>query len=106
MEDLNSEIDKLIASDKGEKLYSPNAKINTINSISNEEIQAILTKAFNTIMEHSTIKALGSAYRVQLAAGLSNGCIANAKNGNPSFPTITKLCYICEVPVHTLLREL
>lgn len=72
-----------------------------------EKIRVILMNAFTEIMKHEFIRSLKTDYAIQAEAGLSNGALAAIrKNKRPSYPTIVKLCYICGVPAHTLLKGL
>ena len=72
-----------------------------------KEIQEALTKAFNEILKHPEIKKFKSVYALEIAAGLGQASIANAKkHQRPSFPTIVKLCRLAGVRAHKLLGEL
>lgn len=72
-----------------------------------EKIKYLLWNAFKEIMLHPSIIKLKNDYSIQYAAGLSNGSLAAIrKSRNPSYSTIVKLCYVCGVQAHTLLRGL
>lgn len=72
-----------------------------------EKIRSLLWSAFKEIMQHEVIKELKNDYSIQYAAGMSNGALAAIrKNKSPSYSTIVKLCYACDVRAHTLLKGL
>lgn len=71
------------------------------------KVKDLLWNAFKEIMQHPSIIELKNDYSIQYAAGLSNGSLAAIrKSRNPSYSTIVKLCYICGVQAHTLLKGL
>ena len=76
-------------------------------TITDKQIQAHVNKAFSLIMKHDVIKELKSDYAIQKAAGLSNGSLAAIrKSKSPSYSTIVKLCHVCGIQAHSLLKGL